>query len=237
MAKSSTKKATPTVVVSDGVNRELLAAIGSGTVTEVNREQAMAAGLLYPTNDMNGANTPLIEVGAVDMAKGTAQVRITELGTAYLNAEAAPANVAAAETTAETFGIISGVTLPPSKRGNTGGGAPIKYPFDKLEVGQSFFVPKSAKLPNPVKTLGSTVSSAIMRYATDTGETKQVTRAKREGKKAALDANGEKIMETVTRPVYKFERKFTIRGVEKGVSYGSWTAPEDGAIIARVAVE
>lgn len=236
MAKSSTKKATPTVVVTDGINRDLLAAIGSGTVTEVNREQAMAAGLLY--NPSNAADpTPLIEVGSVDMAKGTAPVRITELGTAYLNAEAAPANVAAAETTAETFGIISGVTLPPSKRGNTGGGAPIKYPFDKLEVGQSFFVPKSAKLPNPVKTLGSTVSSAIMRYATDTGETKQVTRAKREGKKAALDANGEKIMETVTRSVYKFERKFTIRGVEKGVSYGSWTAPEDGAIIARVAVE
>lgn len=234
MAKSSTKKATPTVVVADGIDRTLLAAIGSGTVTEVNREQAMSAGLLYP-NPENP--TPLIEVGAVDMAKGTAPVRITELGTAYLNAEAAPANVAAAETTAETFGIISGVTLPPSKRGNTGGGAPIKYPFDKLEVGQSFFVPKSAKLPNPVKTLGSTVSSAIMRYATDTGETKQVTRAKREGKKAALDANGEKIMETVTRSVYKFERKFTIRGVEKGVSYGSWTAPEDGAIIARVAVE
>ncbi len=229
MAKASKKSAT--VATSDGINKDVLAAIAAGTLTMVDKDKAFAAGLQYMTN---GAANPLIEVGAVDMASGTAPVRITEAGKAYL---AANVKVGDAPAATETFGIISGAILPVSKRGNTGGGAPIKYPFDKLEIGQSFFVPVSEKLPNPVKTLGSTVSSANMRYAEDTGQTKKVDRAVREGKKAKLDANGEKIMETVDRPIYKFSRKFTIRGVEKGKTYGNWTADADGALIQRVAVE
>lgn len=232
MAKKSTKTVTAGAAVNDGINRELLSQIAAGTVTTVDRDKAMSAGLQYM---LNGQPTPLIEVGSVDMASGQAPVRISEAGTAYLNADAGSAAVV--EPTAETFGIISGAILPASKRGNTGGGAPIKYPFDKLEMGQSFFVPVSAKLPDPVKTLGSTVSAANMRYAVETGETNEVERAKRDGKKAARDAAGNKIMETVTRPVYKFNRKFTIRGAEKGKQYGTWTAPENGAIIQRVAVE
>jgi hypothetical protein len=109
------------------------------------------------------------------------------------------------------------------------------YPFDSLEVGQSFFVPVSEKHPDPVKTLGSTVSSANMRYAEETGEHKTVNRAKRgEDRKALLDASGNKIMEQVSIPVYKHTRKFSIRGVEAGKSYGSWIAPATGALIARV---
>jgi hypothetical protein len=131
--------------------------------------------------------------------------------------------------------VISGAVLPASKRGSgLGGGAPVKYPFDKLEVGGSFFVPISEKLPNPVKTLGSTVSSANMRYAKETGETKEVERAKRGVKnKLVLDANGNKIIEKKIVPVYSFERKFEIRGVEAGKVCGSWTAPATGALIQR----
>ena len=52
-------------------------------------------------------------------------------------------------------------------------------------------------------------------------------------RKAAVDAEGNKEMETVELPVYNFTRKFEIRGIEKGKVYGSWTATDDGALIAR----
>ena len=182
------------------------------------------------------ANDPvLIEVntGMLD-ANGNAAVRLTPAG-AKLVADAAPAQAASGEASkASPYAIISNAVLPPSKRGNKGGGAPTQYPFADLEVGQSFFVPKSDKHPDPVKTLGSTVSSANMRYAVKTGEMKEVSRAKRgEGNKAIL-VDGKKVMEKVQVPVYKFERKFSIRGVEKGKSYGEYVAPADGALIARV---
>lgn len=39
------------------------------------------------------------------------------------------------------------------------------YPFDQLEVGQSFFVANDESKPNAAKSLASTVSSAAARYA------------------------------------------------------------------------
>lgn len=232
MAKGSKAKSAP--VADDGVDKVLLNKIASGEVTTVDQAMAFAAGLKYQPQP-DGSFNALIEVGGVDINTGRAPVRISEAGKAYLNGGAAVA--ASPEGTTETFELITNAIPPASKRGNTGGGAPVKYPFDKMELGSSFFVGVSTKLPNPVKTLGSTVSSANMRYATETGQTKQVERAKRDGKKAALDANGAKIMETKTVPIYKFERKFSIRPVKAGIVYGGWTAPADGALITRVAVE
>jgi hypothetical protein len=46
------------------------------------------------------------------------------------------------------------------------------YPFDSLEIGESFFVPNTVEKPDIAKTLSSTVSSANARYAVETGETK-----------------------------------------------------------------
>lgn len=177
----------------------------------------------------------LIEVNMemVD-GNGNAAARLTDAGKALI--AAAPATNAAAPQAdkASAFEIITNAGLPPSRRGGRRRGAPSKYPFDKLEIGRSFFVPKSADHPDPVKTLGSTVSSANLRYAKETGETKEVERAVRDGRKAKLDANGNKIMEKKIVPVYNYERQFSIRGVEKGKTYGSWVAPDDGALITRV---
>ena len=39
------------------------------------------------------------------------------------------------------------------------------YPFDRLAVGQSFFVANDESKPNAAKSLASTVSSAAARYA------------------------------------------------------------------------
>ena len=228
------KKSKVAEVAAPSINRTMLASIASGFIKYVNQTEALAVGLNH--------NPPLIEVnmGAPNPEDATrVAVRLSEAGMAYLGTNNNMANeVVKTETVASNFGLINGAVLPPSKRGTglKGGGAPKKYPFDDMEVGQSFFVPVSASHPDPVKTLGSTVSSANMRFAEETGEVKSVERSKRgKGNKLELDANGNKIVEVKTVPVYKFTRKFEIRGVEKGKSYGSWVAPENGAMIARTA--
>lgn len=223
MAKGSIKLKA----VEHTLDVELLKAIASGQVTHIDRDHAMPLLQHQP---------PLIECGPVDMQSGNAPCRLSEAGVHYLNpanpAPAAPATVAKTE-----YAIISNAVLPPSRRGQNlgGGGAPVKYPFDQLEVGGSFFVPATDKRPDPLKVLGATVSSANMRYAVETGEMKTVTRAKRGEKNRAIrDEEGVKIMETKRVPVYNFTRKFEIRGVEAGKSYGEWKAPADGVLIGRV---
>lgn len=181
-------------------------------------------------------NPPLIEINPTitDPSDPTrVAARSLPAAQAYLDGLTAKSKSAASQA---QYAIIADAVLPPAKkRGATGAGAPTIYPFNGLEVGQSFFVPVSEKHPDPVKTLGSTVSSANRRYAVPTGETKTIERAVRgEKNRAVIGPDGKKKMETVTLPVLKYTRKFTIRGVEKGVKYGDWTAPETGALIARV---
>jgi hypothetical protein len=60
-----------------------------------------------------------------------------------------------------SFEIESGIAMPVTKRG---GKRESAYPFNKLEVGQSFFIPASEKHPEPAKSLASTVSGAAKRY-------------------------------------------------------------------------
>lgn len=62
---------------------------------------------------------------------------------------------------APKFVIETGIALPVSKRG---GNRESAYPFEALEVGQSFFVAGSEKHPEPAKSLASTVSGATKRY-------------------------------------------------------------------------
>ena len=86
--------------------------------------------------------------------------------------------------------IETGVEMPKSNRGATAGNT--KYPFDKLEAGQSFFIAKE------LKSLGGTVSSANKRYAVEVvGE----TRVNRKG---------------VSVPKTEQTRKFEARAVEGG---------------------
>jgi len=213
-------------VAKTAVNMQLLSAIKSGSVTHVSQTEAVEAGLNH--------DPALVEVNLDPsvIVDGKAPVRLSEAGNAMVNGAA---NQAA--PVASAFTIMSNVPLPASKRGNrVGGGAPKKYPFDQLEVNQTFFVAATAENPDPVKKLGSTVSSANMRYAVETGETKQVERTVRgPGNKAVKDGNGNNVRETKTVPVYKQTRKFAIRPVAKGEKLGDWVAESDGALIGRVA--
>lgn len=208
----------------NAINTSFILAIGNGTQTHISKDEGM----------------PLVKAGLIDVDterlddKGNALVRLTEAGQKMF----AQANATNSDGTAtgSLYAILSGVQLPVAKRGfSKGAGAPTQYPFDQLQLNESFFVPVSEKHSNPVKTLGSTVSAQNHKYSEETGEVKQVERAKR-GKKnrAVLDDQGNKIMETVTVKVRKPVRKFSIRPVKAGVAYGSWTPDKDGAVIARV---
>jgi len=223
MAKSN---AALKEVVTDKIDHAFLAKIAQGKITHVSKAEG---------EDLLTHNPALIEVNInqPDPNDSTkVACRITRAGESFLIVNASPINEVSPVTGG--FEVITNAVLPASKRGGGGGGAPMKYPFDKLEVGNSFFVPATAKLPNPLKTLGSTISSANIRYANVIGE-KEVTRAKRgEKNRLVLDDNGAKIMETKTVPQYEFTRKFSIRGVEAGKTYGGWVAPANGALIARV---
>lgn len=233
MAKDKTVK-------SDGIDKALLKLIVDAT----------AAGTLVYVGPVAGqpmvAHVPqLIEVNAaITNPADPTQVACRSLPAAadYLAAQVAVTG--STEAPKSNYAIMTGITLPEAKkRGNTSGsGAPTKYPFADMEVGAVFFSGNSEHAKgDAVKALGSTVSAQNDKYSEPKMEngtvvTKQVTRAVRDPKthKAVLGPDGKKQTETVTLPVKDYKRKFTIRGVAKGYQSGSWTAPEDGALIGRV---
>ena len=60
------------------------------------------------------------------------------------------------------FKIEDSIPVPTISGRGRGGNV---YPFDQLEVDQSFFVANDESKPNAAKSLASTVSSATARYA------------------------------------------------------------------------
>jgi hypothetical protein len=201
-------------------------------------------------NDASGVTTyvsaevgkPLVDAGLIEVntaitnPANPAEVacRATDAG----KAKVASGGQEQAKSSGSHAQIVTGAVLPPAKkRGNSSGsGAPTKYPFADLEVGGMFFSPNSDHAKgDAVKALGSTVSAQNDKYSENTGEMKTVTRAVRDKqtKKAVTNPDGSKQTETVQLPVKKYNRKFTIRPVVGGETYGSWTAPSDGALVAR----
>lgn len=232
MAKSA--KSAP---VGDGIDKgflaQLVAATAAGTIMYVSQVQGQP---------MLAHNPPLIEINPdiTDPNDGTKiAARSLPAANDYLAANSGGATVNTPAPTTSNYAIITNAELPPAKRrGNTeGSGAPTKYPFADLVVGGMFFSANSEhKKGDAVKALGSTVSAQNDKYSEPTGAMKTVTRAVRDKvtKKAVLNPDGSKQTETVELPVKKYNRKFTIRPVEGGKNYGAWTAPADGALIARI---
>lgn len=71
---------------------------------------------------------------------------------------------AAPGAAASKYKISADIAIPPLRRG-FGEAAPSQYPFDSLEIGQSFHVPVSASMPDPGKSMASSVSAAKRRFA------------------------------------------------------------------------
>ena len=178
---------------------------------------AGANGLFTPA----AVHGPLVEAGLVEInpdmvnEAGEIATRATQAGIESLDSGATVGNNATSEATSSTaetgktekvktmFKIEDAIPVPAISGRGRGGNV---YPFDQLEVGQSFFVANDESKPNAAKSLASTVSSATARYAvaSEDGATK-------------TNKKGEVV------PVMVETRKFVVRSVE-----------EDGVKGARV---
>jgi hypothetical protein len=182
--------------------KTVTAAVGMQAIVDAT---VKGPGFVYTSVAEHG---PLVEQGLVEInpaappdANGGLQTRATPKGIESVNTPAANGAPAAAATTAApaaakpkpTFTIDTSVPLPAVSGRGRGNGESI-YPFDKLEIGHSFFVDR------PAKNMASTISSANARFAE---EIPGVTRLNRKN-------------ETV--PATKLTRKFVVRSVvENGV--------------------
>lgn len=119
-------------------------------------------------------------VNMQDIQGDTAFVTLTDAGLALIT----PAATKGAKQVFE----IETVPMPdaPKKRSGKRGS---KYPFEKLEVGQSFHVPKTKDMPNPVSALASSLTGARRKFTTP-----------------ELDASGKPVMETVTVKTYAHDK-------------------------------
>lgn len=207
-------------------------------MAKVNKSVLTALKLIAETGRATQAvGEPLVKMGLIEVntadtdENGAALARLTQKGI-----DSMPANKNEAPAAAGGFALITNAVLPESKRGFGRKEGESKYPFKAMEVGNTFFVSNAdVEGGDALKKLTSTVSNMNNKYRSETGQTETKTRTKRgDGNKAVVDEAGNKVKETVTVPVYKQDRKFSIRGVKGGETYGQWQAPSDGALIGRV---
>lgn len=143
-------------------------------------------------------------------------IRASDEGVAAFNALSgggaqtqAPVGEVATTTGTAAFKITKAVPVPTVRR--RVGDSASKYPFDALEVGDSFHVPPTEAMPNPAKSLASSVTAANLRFAT------KVPGQHLSRKKTMVDN-------------YELTRKFIIRAVDEKDPEGK------GARIWRVEV-
>src|SRR5208337_1139372 len=127
--------------------------------------------------------------------------------------EPAPEATATDATPAIEYTLELDIPLPVAARGGRRG---EQYPFSKMELNSSFFVPVTTKYPKPWETFASTVSSATRRFSTEHPIEK---RKDRKGNMVA---------------VLVATRKFTLRQVAKGQKYSNgFEEKADGARVFR----
>lgn len=182
---------------------------------------------------------PLVEAGTNADANGNVAVRASQAGIDYLAANAAKQDAPAAAAPAPSNFVFATVELTPAKRG-VGGPRQSIWPFDTLPDGQSFFIEATTARPEPAKTLGSTVSSAIRRFAVQstTQPMKTVTvKIKDAAGNVVKDATGADVTKQESVQNMVPVRMFFLRPVgpgEKIVDGTAWGQPgKVGAYIMR----
>lgn len=127
---------------------------------------------------------PLIEQGLVEinpsMTDGDAVItRATQAGIDFVNSGATFTEPVKEVKKMEKLNIVIEDNVPkPEKTGRFGGRETI-YPIDKLEVGQSFFLPDTAERPNIAASIASTVAANNAKFSIDDPEGK--TRLNKKG--------------------------------------------------------
>lgn len=160
-----------------------------------------------------------------DPNDGTRAVSLTGKGEAMLGA--APARAKGVKhQLAVSAGIDTDIPPPPSagpKRGPNGGS---KYPFDTMEVNQSFHIPKTAEQPDPLNSIQTSISQAHQKFAVDdldaNGNQQMIEAIETTYKKGAdgkvlVGADGKRVVDTkttVTKPKQKYTRAFVAANVD-----------------------
>lgn len=150
---------------------KLLAATNGAFLTKAEASDAIASGhALVDTSRIEG---------------DTAFVSLTDAGSAFLAASAA-------EKELPVFDVDKGYapTVSAKKRGGKRGS---KYPFASLEVGDSFHVPKTKAMPNPVSALASSLTGARRKYEIPVLENGEPVIEKVKVKTYATDASGKRL--------------------------------------------
>jgi hypothetical protein len=192
--KNASRKTAPAVAV---------AQVGEASLEQI-VEATVAGSFVYTSASVH---VPLIEAGlaeinpAIANEAGELATRATQKGIETVSStttqEIAAVETAAAAPVTATGGFVVEANVPMpsiSGRGRTG----TTYPFDKMEPGNSFFVPNDESKPNAAKSLASTVSSATARYAVPAADGS--TKANKAGEQV---------------PVMVETRKFVVRSVEE----------------------
>ena len=190
----------------------------AATVAVIGLAEIVAAG----ANGMfvpESVYAPLVEAGLVEInpgmtdENGNVATRATQKGIESFDSAATVADNATSEATSATaatcetqkvktmFKIEDNIPVPTISGRGRGGNV---YPFNQLEVGQSFFVANSEDKPNAAKSLASTVSSATARYAVPSEDGATKTNKKGE-----------------TVPVMVETRKFVVQRAEENCVKGA----------------
>lgn len=179
---------------------------------------------------------PLVDAGLVEVNPsvtndaGEVATRATQAGidkVASDNSSAFSQSQGNGETNVAktSFAIVGTVPVPVGA--GRGRAREAVYPFEQLEVGQSFFVPNSEDKPEVAKSLASTVSSATARFAVQDGDKTEVVNVSEyqvgddgkrvKGPEGKLVKIGEHQEE---RAVMVQTRKFIVRPVADGAPWG-----------------
>ena len=202
MAKKSTTVAAQAAAP---ISTEVLARVYKATVsggqgydfvTEAEGAGLVAAGLI----EINQAITDGDKVAAIT----------TEAG-AKLAQEHAANDTAAVEEVKAKFEIDDNVPLAPKRRGGNTGTREAIYPFDALNVNQSFHVPVSDKMPKPARSLASAVSAATAKYAVQITDPTTGAVVMEPFERKDKDGN---VVESGSRPKMQPTRVFTVRAVD-----------------------
>ena len=154
------------------------------------------------------AKNGLVEVNTsiANDESGNVAVRCTPAGFDFLK------GLEDGGVTPPEFQIASNIDMPAIAR--TTPVRTSKYPFERLEVGQSFFIAATEEVPNPMRSYASAVTGANKRFAEEVpGE----TRVNRKGN---------------TVPLTRQTREFSMRRVADGAPWGQHGAT--GVAVWRV---
>lgn len=83
---------------------------------------------------------------------------------------AAPVRVAPPEG---GFAILKAEEVPEAPQSRRGVGRESPYPFEKLGMGEAFFIPATADVADPAKKFASTISSANKRFAKNANDVRR----------------------------------------------------------------